>query len=147
MVNPKKIFLVFIFLVSGVGLWIGGQFVCQLHHYLFFSHSTLAEANEWRVEELKPGKFTICVNVTFWVEGTKLHRLFKFSKPVYQNHYLADACIKKWEKGSWQVWYNPKNLKMISLQKIFPFKTGIYFILSVGLLLYFWWLGIYMRVH
>ena len=34
---------------------------------------------------------------------------FDFLKPVYQNPYLPQALIEKWENESWQAWYNPKN--------------------------------------
>ena len=133
------------FLVAGVGLWIGGKFLFNLHHYFLLSHVAPATISEWKVEELRAGKFTICANFKFQVGETEFYQHFKFSKPVYQNPYLAQALIKDWKDESWQVWYNPKNPEITSLQKSFPIKTGVYFALCLGMLLYFSWLRIYVQ--
>ena len=141
----KKFFVILIVLVSGVGLWMGGRFFFSLYHYFLLSQATPALVNRWKVEEIQSGNFIICATFAFQVGEQTLYQSFRFPKPVYQNQDLAYALVEKWKERDWQVWYNPKNLKMVSLQRSFPIKAGVYFILSVGVVLYFLGLKIYIQ--
>ena len=141
----KNFFMVLMILVTGVGLWMGGKFLYSIHNYFLLSQSTPAIVSEWKVEELKPGKYTIQASFEFQVGETVLYQQFRFPKPVCQNQYLAEAFINNWEEESWQVWYSPKNPQVASLQKSIPIKSGIYFVLCLGVFLYFSWLRVYVR--
>ncbi len=132
-------------LVIAVGFWMGGKFLFSIHHYFLLSESAPATVSEWRVEEINSGKFAIVATFEFQAGGRTFYEHFRFPKPIYQNQYLSNALIEKWKGESWQVWYNPNDPHIASLQKSFPIKSGIYFVLCLGLFLYFSWLQAYVR--
>ena len=143
--TSKHFFTFLIIVVAGTGIWMGGQFVYNLHHYFLLSEVTETEVNEWEVEEFKPGKFTLNAKFEFQVGERKIYESYRFKKPVYQNPYLPEALIERWEGESWRVWYNPKDPHFVSLQKKTPLKEGVYFALCLGVLLYFSWLRVYVN--
>ncbi|MCB1080777.1 MAG: hypothetical protein KDK69_03040 [Chlamydiia bacterium] len=143
--TSKSFFAFLLVVVSGVGLWMGGKFLYDLHHYFLLSHTAPVHINEWKVEEIKPGKFSIFASLEFQVGERIFYKNYRFLKPVYQNPYVAEALIERWENERWEVWYNPKDPQIASLQKAFPIKAGVYFVLCLGVFLYFSWLRIYVR--
>ena len=141
----KDIFTVLMGLVIVVGLWMGGKFLYHLYDYFLLSEHARAHVNEWKVEEYKPGKFLIAASFEFQVGGEKRVEHFRFSKPVYQNVYLAQALVEQWKVEAWEVWYNARNPQIVSLQKRLPVKEGVYLGLCLVVFFYFAWLRVYVR--
>ena len=141
----KDVFTLLMGLVVLAGLWMGGKFLYHLHDYFLLSENTKAHALQWEVEEIKSGKFSIAASFEFQVQKQMLTHRFRFPKPVYQNTYLAQNLIDQWKLEEWEVWYNPRNPQIASLQKRVPLKEGIYFGLCLVVFLYFAWLRVYVR--
>ncbi len=62
---------------------------------------------------------------------------FCFSKPIYPNIYLAQEAINKKKEVINSVWLNPKNPNQSRLMRSFPLKEGVYLIVSLFVLVYF----------
>jgi len=141
----KMFFTAMMILISGVGVWTGGSFFFRLYEYFLLSHSSPAITHGWKVEEVRPGKFAIHANFVFQVGERKVFQHVSFSKPIYQNQYLAQALVEKWEKIPWRAWYNPRHPEKASLQKHFPVKSGVYCAICLMIILYFSLLRVYVH--
>ncbi|MBI3211130.1 MAG: hypothetical protein HYZ47_00360 [Simkania negevensis] len=131
--------------VGGVLIWKSGKFFLELYHYFSLSHQLPIEIEKWEIQEEKGGKFYLSASYQFLVGDHRFKKTYCFPKPVYLNEYLAKDHLEKWKKEKWELWYQPKNPINSSLQKLFPFKEGIHFLLTLGLFLYFLWLRWYTR--
>ncbi|MCB1106970.1 MAG: hypothetical protein KDK76_02620 [Chlamydiia bacterium] len=143
MVSKKFFYFIFL-MVGGASLWLGGQFFYDLYHYFQLNSHAPAQVSEWRIVEKKPNRFSIEANYEFCVEDRTLNGVFHFSKPVYQNPYLAEDLLSHWKEKNWKIWFNADRIHEASLQKIFPIKRGVYFALSLAVMLYFAILNLYV---
>lgn len=144
----KNVFT-FLFLITGlISLWIGGKFFYHLYGYFTLSEAQKVEISSWNVEEVRPGEFALIANYSFENNGATYRKEFQFSKPMYTNPHKAQDHIDEWKQQQWWVWYSAKDPHNSSLQKMFPFKASIHFILCLAVLLYFFWLKFYVtRIH
>lgn len=145
----SKNFFIFMFLiVGGASLYLGGEFFYNLNRYFHLTHSEEAQVSDWKVVEIKSGKFSVEAVYQFQIEERAIMGTYAFSKPVYPNPYLAEDLVEAWQEKTWEIWYNPKQPHDAALQKVFPAKKAIHFALSLGIILYFAFLNIYVkRMH
>lgn len=144
----SKNFFGFVFILClGISLWTGGQFLYQTYGYFHRSQSAPARLSNWEVLEKKEGKFSIEVTYEFWEKGAIRTGRFLFPKPTYSNPYVAEDLVEEWKEESWTVWYNPKQPTDVTFQKRFPLKEGAYFLISLGVILYFAILKMYLSRH
>lgn len=143
--SSKNFFSVLMVLVAGIGLWMGGKFLFSIYHYFSLTQEATAKVTEWKVEEFKEGKFVIWANFEFEAQGRTIYGKYLFKKPVYQNEHLPAMLIERWGDDPRSVWFNPKDPHSAVLKKKFPMKEGVYFVLCLGVFLYFAWLRVYVR--
>ena len=141
----SKIVFTFFFVIIGLStLWVGGKFFLNLYTFLDLGQAQKIKILQWEVDQVKPGKFAVVAHFLFETSGEKYPSSFVFQKPLYTNPYTAQDLVEGWKQGEWWVWYNAKNPKKFSLQKSFPLKQGIYFLICLLLLFYFVWLYFYI---
>ncbi len=143
--KSKYLFQSFCVVALAVTIWVGARFALDLYDYLSLSRSTAVQVNEWRVEECKPGAFALFADYQFQVDECDYHQTFRFPKLTYNNPYMAQEHCALWSEKKWEVWYNPRNPHVASLQKLFPFKKAIHLLLCIGVVVYFVWLNGYVR--
>lgn len=144
-VNSKSMFILLVCLVSLVGVWMGGRFIHRLYEYFLLTSHVRASHINWDVEECNPNRFVVAATFECIVKGETLSRRYVFNAKTYQNPYLAQATIQELEHLPLEVWYNPRNLQMVSLEKTLPIKEAIYFGLCLLIVLYFAWLRTYVH--
>ncbi len=143
--KSKYLFQSFCVVAVVATIWVGGGFALDLYAYLSLSRSAAVEVNEWRVEECKPGVFALFADYHFQIDECHYSQTFRFPKLTYNNPYMAKEHSALWSEKEWKVWYNPRNPRVASLQKLFPFKKAIHLLLCVGVALYFVWLNAYVK--
>ena len=132
-------------IVGGASLWIGGEFFYNLNRYFHLTHFADAQVFDWKVVEIKSGKFSVEAAYQFQIEERRIVGTYSFLKPVYPNPYLVEDLIEAWQGKAWKIWYNPKHPHEAALQKMFPVRKAIHFAVSLGIILYFSFLKIYVK--
>ncbi len=139
----KKIFLhisgwqVLFWVATIFSIGFCSQAVWQLYQFGQLDRSTKAHTIEWSVEELSPSAFALGAQYTFFVDGKAIDGETRFRKPYYLNQFAAQKEIQERKKRSWPVFYNKKRPAVSSLEKVFPLKSCLYAIMTVGISLYF----------
>ena len=136
-IKTQKFFKILFIVTALISLWLGGRFFYDLFSYFSLSKQTIAHILEWKVIETKGEKFNLFARYEYTVGNKTYQEEHFFSKPLYPNKHLAQDDLKKWAAFQWNVWYQPKAPTQSSLQRFFPFKKGIHFLLGSFILIYF----------
>jgi coproporphyrinogen III oxidase len=136
--------IVLISLAAIAFLWFASRTAVILWHYEKLSQHAVAEITAWGVQKKGGSKYILYAAYTFEVDGQKFFSKTFFTQPVFLNAPSAEAEGKQWMSKPLQVWYHPSKPSISSLEKNFPFKASIHALLSLGLLLYFFFLRKYL---
>lgn len=121
-------------------LYLFGLFANQLHKYISLNEAKQIQISEWQME---PGNDeTFYLNAAFELNGKKVHYQFK---EKFANEFLAEEAIEGLRKQPWTVWIKAGDSSQLTLQKEFPLKEFIHFILAFLVSVYFVWLKIFTR--
>lgn len=130
----------FLFMAAGlITAWFGGQAAYKLWEYSRLDSHAAATIKDWRVRQ-KGSSYLIQAAYTYQVKGIDYRGKSTFEKPVYLNRDSAEADIEKWAHLQWQVWVDTKNPARSTFQKMFPYKSSIYGLISLSVLIYFYFL-------
>gem|GEM_PF-1281292 len=140
----KRIWLALIGITAACFLWILVSFTSQLTSYLKLSASAPAEILDWVPKEIRPETYHSVVNYCFELNGDILEGEYNFQKPIFKTEAAAIETIEKFQERPWNIYFNPKNPQEAALQKMFPIKSGIHLLLSLAVLLYFYWFKHYL---
>lgn len=111
-------------------LWQGGG---EIVAYVKLSQQKEILLTRWWIEE-KKGQFFLIGEAS----ADSLATASLVLKGGLPNRYVAEAESKKFLPGqSLLVWYNPNNVKEMSINRDFPKKRLVYLLLFVGVGLYF----------
>jgi hypothetical protein len=135
----KRWILLFIFLAMPT-LWFCAKAGYELICYARLSSHTKARVVSWEVEELSLSKLYLKCSYTFEVNGTLHEGKTRFMQPEFLNRPSAEQALTTFSSYSWSAWYAPKNPSFSSLQKLFPYKNSFSALISLGVLLYFYFL-------
>lgn len=127
-------------LTAAITLFIATQFFIDLNTYFSLSHTAPAKITSWNILELNTDKYALEATYTF-KNRQATHR---FQKTYFPNPRAAESTLQELKKTPWHAFYNQKNS---SLQRLFPFKHAIHLLLSLGVLLYFFWLYSAYKAH
>lgn len=104
--------------------------------YKSLSATTWANHSLWSVT-LHKGRYHLKASYSFELEGKSYENITLIQNPSFPNPYAAEITLASCNKSSWMVFYNPNNPFKNSLEKVFPFSSFIYFLLSLTVSLYF----------
>jgi len=136
--------ILFIF-TSCIVFTLGGLFVWKFIPYFQYSSFTRGEMLSWEVIEQEPSIFGICVKYRYPTGDQFFEGEYIFKQPRFTNEHVAKETIQFMEKEKWEIWYKKRRPELSTLQRLFPFKAMIRFLLSVGILGYFFWFKEYLR--
>ncbi len=134
----RKIWIGLLIVTSSVTGFFLVKTTSQLCAYFSLNRETKALSTKWDVFEKSPSSFALHVSYLFDpVKKDPLEGAMELSKPYFLNLPSAQSAMEAFEQKSWSVFYNDKNPSINSLQKIFPFKECLQFLLTLGVLVYF----------
>jgi len=114
--------------------------------YFSLNRQTLGRVEVFFVRQLEENMFGVEAHYSYVICGVEYKDKKVLTNPKFLNEYAAQTHLQKyWKAQPWPVWYNAKHPEVSSLQKIFPVKKLLSFILSLGILLYFLWLQQYVK--
>lgn len=122
--------------IALIALWFVGNALYQLAGYIRLGSQAPAQSLQFVVRERSSSHYLIEVLYSYQVEGVSYQGTTLFPQPVYLNRYSAEGDLPKWEKISWQTWYQKTNPQNSSLHRDFPMKALIRALLSIGVFLY-----------
>lgn len=121
--------------------------VCTLYFFVTASFSLYqwygktnlawAKVQTWRVIELGTSKFAIEAEYQFSHQGQSYSGLTRFSKPYHFNRPSAEKEIERKIEDRSIAFYNPSHPESSSLERTFPLKKILYFLMTAGVFLYF----------
>ncbi len=135
-----KIIFVVAFLIA---IWFVGKSTFGLWRYFSLNAEAPATIEKWEIVQFSSSKFGYEVNYYFKIGSRRYEKKELLAYPVYPNKYAAEGEIKNLEKDKWTVYYSRARPQVCSLERSFPLKSSFYALLSLGVLLYFFWL--YLR--
>jgi len=143
--HKNVVWQAFLTLISAIALWYT---IAALYSYYSYSHLKIqipASHVEWHIIEkseehyLLEASYEIEFKTKFYAGSTR------FADEPYRNQWAAEQAIKEYRGKKWKVWFDPQNPQYSSLQKNFPLKESVSAIFLWGLILYFLWLGFYVK--
>lgn len=142
--HKNPIWLCFLTLVLLMTLVYTGKMTTIFYHYLQLSSETEVAAIAWSVKTEAEDEFVPQAKYTFAANGQFYSGSTLFHDDAVNNPMGAEESLKALTGKDHRVWYSPKNPQMSSLQKNFPLKESVYTAILWGLLIYFFWLGVYV---
>ena len=143
----NKFWLTLVVISSGITIWFASIAMMGLWKYSRLDSRAIAKVLEWRVNQKSSSQFAIEATYLFKVSDTSYESKIIFTKPYFLNEPSAQYAIKEIKDKPWAAWYNKKNPKVSSLQKIFPFQACIQAFLTLCVSLYFVFLrGFFSRL-
>ena len=143
-IHSNRYYIAFMLILALIVLGYTGTALWRWYGYIRLSQQTKAESVEWSVVERDSSSFVMNGKYQFLVNGTQFQGDTDFSDDIYLNLWSAEQAKDRYQSKSWNVWFQPSNPHYSSLQKKFPLKECLSAVVMWGLLLYFFWLGIYV---
>lgn len=129
---------IFLIGVAGaIALWFSLQTTLGIFKYYHLDAKAPAHLSSLSVQEVKGTRYLVEAKYIYEVKGRSYLGKTLFCEPVYLNRLSAEEDFEKWKQFSWEAFYNSKNVKESSLQRVFPLKKSIYTLLSIGVFIYF----------
>lgn len=95
------------------------------------------ESPQWTVVPAKGARYAAGVEFSYRFEGKEYKKFITLSQPLYLNEISAKNSIAQYEKLSWSAWLDPRDPASPHLQKFFPFKKVLHFVLTLAITVYF----------
>lgn len=133
----RRVFLVLFGLSAALLLYCGAvAFKPVWNHYRFSVQVPLVKP-EWSVVPVKGSRYAAGVEFSYRLEGKEYRKFLTLSQPLYLNEISAKNNLTQYEKLSWSAWIDPGYPAEPSLQKFFPFKQVLHFVLTFAITVYF----------
>ncbi|HSX12291.1 MAG TPA: hypothetical protein VLF61_02245 [Rhabdochlamydiaceae bacterium] len=136
----KSIWRIVFICAAALCLWRIGLAVNAAWHYWRLNTPISVTVNSWDIAQVGSSEYALIASFSYEFEGQRYENKIMFDKPYHLNRYAAQAEIKKWSQKSWTGWLDAKNPQFSSLEKQFPYLTIFYAFISLGVLLYFFYL-------
>lgn len=133
----NKLWWVLVFISGGIALWFAIEALIGMWNYHKLDRQTPAQIEIFTVVEKSSSKYLVNAKYIYQVDNLYLRGETLFVEPVYLNRISAEEDLKKWKEFKWEVWYNSNRPIESSLQKVFPFRTCLYALLTLGVFIYF----------
>jgi hypothetical protein len=128
---------ILLILTGSCALWFCAKSGYGAWNYLHLNALTSAQIEQWSVED--SGSYArIAASYSYEVEGKRYTGKTIFKEPEFLNRLSAENQLKSWEQHHYQAWYSSFFPGSSSLQKIFPYKSTVYALISVGVAIFFW---------
>ena len=112
----------------------------SLQGYLALNAQTQGKVERFSVKKLKEDAYGIEAHYTYRVDGVSYQDHKVLTHPIFLNATSANMHLTRyWKEQDWSVWYNTNHPEVSSLQKLFPIKKLVSFLISLGVFLYFFW--------
>jgi hypothetical protein len=134
--------IVIVFLLA---LWFIVKAGLAIFSYYQLSVQVPAKISQWSVEEIKPDQFAVFSTYTFDYKGKAYQGKSKVGN-FYPNPWAANRAKGHFVEERWFAWINPKYPDQNQIGKTFPYKKAISAAILIGLLIYFSFLALYVRM-
>ena len=137
----KNNFFLILFLFSSCAtLYTGVSLGAQVLYQLRLNRVSIATNLEMKVKQGGNDQFLIEAKYSFNDEKGQEHVAQSLLENRYPNRFLAQRQVQEMLLYDWKVFFNKRYPDLNSLQKVFPFKKLFHFLISLGVLLYFFFL-------
>jgi hypothetical protein len=133
----NKLWYLLVAVSGGIAFWFSVLALWGAWKYVELDAKVAAKINEMQVEERSSSCFNLRAQYVYEVDKKIYFGETGFSDPCYLNRASAEANLKKMQSFSWEAWYKSSDPSVSSLQRVFPFKTCVYAILTLGVFIYF----------
>lgn len=141
--NP--IWLALLTLFVFVAICFSGNTGYMLYQYKVKTTPSTPKTIHWNVESKASDRYVVSAKYSFLFDDKEWEGNTIFDAKGFKNILAADHAIETFSKKKWTVWFSPKNPKNSTINLFFPLKSCIYTAILWGILLYFVWLGIYVK--
>jgi hypothetical protein len=150
--NP--IYLVLIGAIALLTAWYSGSSLYWYYQYTTLSSQApatinkwniITDSNKWSFKWFSDATYLVEMEYSFIVDHKQYTGRTVFSDEKHRNPWAAEQRAVQMSQKPWTAWYNPSHPNHSALQKYFPFKECISAVILWGVLLYFIWLGSYVK--
>jgi hypothetical protein len=145
LMHKNAIWVAFLLIVMGFGVWFVVKAGYELIHYYQLSLQIPVAVQKWEVEELDANKYAISLSYSYEYDGKNYRNRGKIGS-AYPNPWAANRALEKFEQEKWYAWVNPQAPQKAVLEKRFPYKAAVSAVVLLGLVIYFICLGLYVGV-
>ena len=116
----------------------------DLYRYRQLKSNVIAKELEGSVYKIGSNQYKIEVEYLYDIQGREYSKQQVIKKLTYKNVWLANQAIDALKENEINVWYNPHEPKMGTIEKSFPYRRLLSTIVLFGIFLYFCLLSRYM---
>jgi len=145
----RNFFWIIILAMLGIAmLWLGGKSSYRLYQYVWvYRQCAEAKIEAWSVQQ-RESNYGIYVHYTFSVKGVVCEGEGFVQGCQFPNPWVAKSVMERLQNKhvDLRVWYNPKDCSKNVVEKSFPWKDCVYFMILVGIYVYFIFLRRYVEL-
>ncbi len=142
--HRNAIWIGFLLIVVGVALWFVVKTGYDVYSYFQLNTQVPIKIEKWSVQEVKADQFLVNVHYSYDYQGKSYTGVGSIGSK-YPNPWAANRAQQQFVKQEWSIWIHPKHPEKGMLEKKFPYKTAISALVLLGLTIYFFVLGTYVR--
>jgi hypothetical protein len=117
----------------------------DIYHYLRMSKIVIPNEVEWSIKKFNEETFIPEGSYQFTLNGVTIVGKTSLQQR-YLNPFAAQEAINKFIYLSPQVWFDPSNPQISTLEKTFPLKKSFYAGILWALVIYLFWLDRKIRL-
>jgi len=141
--HKNKIWIGFLVVMTLIALWFVWGAAEELHEYLRHNKKTEPLSIEWSVYQQAKERYGHHAKFSYKTAEGVQSRETKIPAN-YRNPWTAKEALERAKDMKWDVWYDADHPGEATLYREFPTKRLLSTAVLVGLLLYFYWLGVYV---
>ena len=133
-----QLWVILMVITALITCWFAYQAGIKGWKYIRLSGQVPAEVLQWNIKKISTSQYALHATYCYVVDGRELTAETLFSSPRYPNLFAAELDLKRWKAEKIHAWYQKTNPQFSSLEKRFPKKELINVVVSLGVLLYFY---------
>ena len=116
--------------------WFVGKGGYELFCFMKRDQVTEAQVNHWEIKEINALFVPVAISV-YEVNGVSYQTTTSLKTLSALNRPAAEEDLANYRTQKWQVWYDSKHPEDGSLEHLFPLKSILYGLITLGLFVYF----------
>ena len=144
--HRNAIWISFFLIVVAVSIWFVVSAGYDLIRYYQFNTQVPITVEKQEVKEVGANDYRIEIAYSYTFEGKNYEGVEQLSE-IYPNPWAAHRALEKFKEQKAYVWINTKAPETPRIEKQFPYKAAVSAAVLIGLVIYFFIIGLYVGVR
>ncbi len=133
-----RLWVILMIVSGGVALGFFGVALAKVWKFISLSEQVPAEIVQFQVKELSSSRFAIQAEYVYSVQSHPYRGKTVFENPLFLNRFAAENYPLFLANKPTTAWYMKRNPALSSLENLFPYKSCLQALMTIGVFLYFY---------